>query len=424
MLDILGPAGKAEAVAPGRHARLLLGRLGPVAPWNRSAAETTALVALAYAQVRPQAPELDQADRLAARPPLRDRLAARTRPRARPWPRSGSTTARPRRRGPLQPGRHGQRHRGLPGSRSIGTAEGKAVARAPRRPSRPATRTACGSHIEGRGTFGYAVDPHGLHPRLRPRPGPDATGPPGSTAGSTARPTPSSTARPCRRASASPSTRRPSRTTVSQVALGGKARVGLDVWRNIPPRPAGVGARLPGRRGAPARRHDADRGLGQTSASLVHAGRRRAHLLLRPRPVAGRRSSYDVYGYLPGQYRALPASIRSAYEPGPVPPRPRRRPQGARPRRAERPTPTSPRPTSSTPAARPTSTPAGLAEAAPAARGAVRRLHAPRRRRQGRRADAPADPHQGVQRRARSCSTSRSSRRRPPSWSSPSTSCW
>ena len=26
--------------------------------------------------------------------------------------------------------------------------------------------------------------------------------------------------------------------------------------------------------------------------------------------------SYDVYGYLPGQYRALPASIRSAYEPG------------------------------------------------------------------------------------------------------------
>ena len=26
--------------------------------------------------------------------------------------------------------------------------------------------------------------------------------------------------------------------------------------------------------------------------------------------------SYDVYGYLPGQYRALPPSIRSAYEPG------------------------------------------------------------------------------------------------------------
>ena len=25
---------------------------------------------------------------------------------------------------------------------------------------------------------------------------------------------------------------------------------------------------------------------------------------------------YDVYGYLPGQYRALPPRLRSAYEPG------------------------------------------------------------------------------------------------------------
>ena len=27
-------------------------------------------------------------------------------------------------------------------------------------------------------------------------------------------------------------------------------------------------------------------------------------------------TSYDVFGYIPGQYRALPASVRSAYEPG------------------------------------------------------------------------------------------------------------
>ena len=27
-------------------------------------------------------------------------------------------------------------------------------------------------------------------------------------------------------------------------------------------------------------------------------------------------ASYDIYGYLPGQYRALPTSLRSAYEPG------------------------------------------------------------------------------------------------------------
>ncbi len=47
----------------------------------------------------------------------------------------------------------------------------------------------------------------------------------------------------------------------------------------------------------------------------------------------------------------------------------------------------------------------------------------PRRHRQGRRADAPDDQHQGLPARGRSSSTSRSSRRRPPSWSSPSTSC-
>ncbi len=27
-------------------------------------------------------------------------------------------------------------------------------------------------------------------------------------------------------------------------------------------------------------------------------------------------TTYDVYGYIPGSYRALPASVRSAYEPG------------------------------------------------------------------------------------------------------------
>ena len=53
----------------------------------------------------------------------------------------------------------------------------------------------------------------------------------------------------------------------------------------------------------------------QSAGQLVHAGRQRPDVLLRPEPGAGR-LPYEVYGYLPGQYRALPASIRSAYEPG------------------------------------------------------------------------------------------------------------
>ncbi len=57
LLGILGPRAKTEATAPGRPARVY---------WNntrhsqvvRSATEATALVSLAYARVRPQAPEL------------------------------------------------------------------------------------------------------------------------------------------------------------------------------------------------------------------------------------------------------------------------------------------------------------------------------------------------------------------------------
>ncbi len=69
--------------------------------------------------------------------------------------------------------------------------------------------------------------------------------------------------------------------------------------------------------------------------------------------------TYDVYGYLPGQYRALPASIKSAYEPG-------RFHLGAASDLRVRPAgepgtdPYKPTPTSSTPAARPTLTPAGF----------------------------------------------------------------
>ena len=123
---------------------------------------------------------------------------------------------------------------------------------------------------------------------------------------------------------------------------------------------------------------------------------------------------YDVYGYLPGQYRALPASVRSAYEPG------RFHLGSAGDLKVLSPGEPSTDPYKPTPdelyARGKAHFDAGrLAEARAAARAALRRLHAPRRRRQGRRADAPADQHQGLRRRARSSSTSRSSRRRPPS---------
>ena len=70
-------------------------------------------------------------------------------------------------------------------------------------------------------------------------------------------------------------------------------------------------------------------------------------------------TTYDVFGYLPGQYRTLPASVRSAYEPGRYHLGQAGRASASAPPASRTRTPTSRRPTSSTPAARPTSTPAG-----------------------------------------------------------------
>ena len=60
LIGILATRAKTEATAPGRPARVYWNNSGR-SQAIRGAAETTALVTLAYARVRPQAPELDGA---------------------------------------------------------------------------------------------------------------------------------------------------------------------------------------------------------------------------------------------------------------------------------------------------------------------------------------------------------------------------
>ena len=120
----------------------------------------------------------------------------------------------------------------------------------------------------------------------------------------------------------------------------------------------GMGARLPGRRGAPARRHDPDRGLGEHQRHVVRAGRRRADLLLRPRPEPGR----DLVRRL--RLPARPVSRLARFDPerlraGPLPSRADERAARASSRRAGHRPVQGRRPTSFMPVARPTSTPAG-----------------------------------------------------------------
>ena len=145
VLDVLGPRAKTEPAGAGPPAAPLLGRARASTPGTAAAAETTALAALAYARVRPQAPELAGGGRLAAGPPRRRPAGSRTRPRARPWRRWPPSTAGPQ--------AAEDRYRlvvtvndaEVYAAEVVGPAEGKAIRRARARPSSPATATGSAS---------------------------------------------------------------------------------------------------------------------------------------------------------------------------------------------------------------------------------------------------------------------------------------
>ena len=101
----------------------------------------------------------------------------------------------------------------------------------------------------------------------------------------------------------------------TQVALGGKARVGLTVWRNIPATtPEWERDFLVVEEHLPAGTTLIE-GSVQTSASSFTLADGVLTFYFHPDQNPGG-IQYDVYGYLPGQYRTLPATVKSAYEPG------------------------------------------------------------------------------------------------------------
>ncbi|MGC8643226.1 MAG: tetratricopeptide repeat protein, partial [Isosphaeraceae bacterium] len=101
----------------------------------------------------------------------------------------------------------------------------------------------------------------------------------------------------------------------SQVAVGGKARVGLGVWRNVPyTTPDWERDFLVVREHLPAGTTLIE-GSVQTSASSYTLADGVLTFYFAPDQNPGD-IHYDVHGYLPGQYRTLPAEVQSAYEPG------------------------------------------------------------------------------------------------------------
>jgi tetratricopeptide (TPR) repeat protein len=311
LLDILGPRAKTETVAPGRTPRLYWEGTGR-SPMIRGAAETTALVSLAYARVRPQASELDRAvDWLQAH-----RVADGWLPHKAKGPALATLSAY---YGRAQGAEDRYRLTVTVNETRVGvvdvqgTAEEKIIA-VPRASLKTGQNNRIRFEMEGRGRFGYAATLAGFTREFAPDQ--DRTGrvawidrrvyhPASPELDGKVLPVGFGVA-------VNPNT---FENVATQVGLGGKARVAVTAFRNIPWNVPEwerdflvVQDRLP----AGTTLIEGSVNTQATSYELANG----VLTLYFPPGVNPGTTTYDVYGYLPGTYRALPASVRSAYEPG------------------------------------------------------------------------------------------------------------
>ncbi len=311
ILTVLIPRARTEAVAPGRPARLFWDGSTQSAA-ARGAVETSALISLAFARVRPQASELDRAI---------DWLQAH---------RFGHGWIPHKAKGPALAALalyHGRakgaedRYRLTVSVNDVKVSElpvqGPAESRTilvPARALKAGDANRVGLAMEGRGSFSYAVTLTGFTRDFGPdqdranrqtwverrvyRPADPELDGKVLPAGFSVVLNPA-----------------PFENIASQVALGGKVRVGLNVWR-------GTAATVPEweRDSLVVEEHlpagtTLIEGSVESSASAYDLADGVLRFYFPPDQFPGE-MSYEVYGYLPGQYRTLPASVRSAYEPG------------------------------------------------------------------------------------------------------------
>ncbi len=310
LLDVLASRAKTDPVAPGSKSRKYWP--GDGQRWNRGPAETTALAALAFARVRPQAPELGAA--------IEWLLAHRV---GNGWQPSKA-------RGPAiealaeffgQARSAEDRYRLVVtvndsevfASEMTGSSEDKTIL-VPRRALRIGDRNGVRMHVEGRASFGYSVTLTGYARELGPeqkREGkrftidgrdylaaePELDGKTLPTGfGSVVNPHPFS-------------------NKVTQVGLGGRARVEIrTALHELRSRPEWDRDFLVIEETLPAGTSLVE---GSLQANAVNWTLVDGVLTLYYPPGTDTGSiRYDVFGYLPGEYRASPTRIRSAYEPG------------------------------------------------------------------------------------------------------------
>jgi tetratricopeptide (TPR) repeat protein len=311
LIGILAPRAKTEATAPGRPARVYWNN-SRRSPAIRGAAETTALVSLAYSRVRPAAPELDGA--------VAWLVAHRTGVAWQPHKAKGPALAalssyygrargaddRYRLNVSVNDTRVGELN-------VIGAAEGQSIA-VPLKVLKAGQRNRVRFDMEGRGRFGYAVTLTGFTRDLKPDQ--DRTNRTALIERRVYQPAaPELDGKVLPVGFGVTLNANQFENLASQVALGGKARVAITAWRNIPySTPEWERDFLIVEEHLPAGATLIE-GSVNTSATSFNLADGVLTFYFAPNQIPGV-ITYDVHGYLPGQYRALPPKIKSAYEPG------------------------------------------------------------------------------------------------------------
>ncbi|WP_074310399.1 MG2 domain-containing protein [Singulisphaera sp. GP187] len=311
VLDMLGPRAKSEPTEPG-HPRRRFWTGDSRLPFNKGPVEATALAALAFAQARPQDPVIAEAtDWL-----LAHRQGTGWQPRKAQGPALAALTAFYGRAQGAE-----DRYQLIVTVNEtevsrldvVGPTEGKAIL-VPRDALKPGAKNRIRFDVEGRGTFGYAVTLTGFARDLAPDQ--DRTGRTAVINQRVYLPAPpelDGKALPMGFGVAVDAS--PFENKASQVAVGGKARVRIDAFRNLKGAvPEWERDFLIVEEHLPAGTTLID-GSVQSQAGSYTLADDILTFYFAPNQWPGA-IQYDVYGYLPGRYRALPASIRSAYEPG------------------------------------------------------------------------------------------------------------
>jgi hypothetical protein len=314
VVGVLIPRSKEEAVEPGLPVRRYWSGQGQT-PWHQGPVETTALAALAVARSRPESPELKQA--------VEWLLAHRTGPGWLPRKAKGAALA-------ALSAYYGQaavaedRYRLVVSvnDTQVGTievdgakAEGTTL-RVPLKAIEPTGRNRVRFDMEGRGTFGYSVTLAGFTREFGPDQ--DRTGKTFAIerkAFFAAEPEFEGK----RLASGFGVAVNPQyfENTITQVGLGARAKVYLNAYRTTPPgQPAWQGEFLILEETLPAGATLIEGSVNFQGSHYEQVGNVLTFYFTPDQYPHG--INYEVFGYLPGEYRSLPPRLSSAYDPGRV----------------------------------------------------------------------------------------------------------